>query len=101
LRAVERSGSWWTDANPMHLPPFRASVSSPSRHSGRSAGTQRSAKWNTTSPTASSAQAARPKNRWKTETCLPPTPPAASTIAVTVRRPRQCTQPAMISRKLA
>ena len=57
------------------------------------AGSQGSANQKMTCPRSSSTQVAREKKRWKTEIWRPPTAPAATTIAVTVRRPRHCTQP--------
>src|SRR5713101_6581795 len=63
LRAVESNGSWCIDARLTHLPLLRASVSSPSKYTGWSAGSHRSACWKTTCPRASRRHCARAKKR--------------------------------------
>ena len=76
-----------------HLPLLRASVSSPTKCTGWSAGIQRTARSKTTRPTASRLHCARAKNRWNTEMWRSPTAPEASATPVIVRRPRHWTQP--------
>src|SRR5438034_992333 len=75
LRAVESNGSWCIAARLTHLPLLRARVSSPSKYSGCSAGSHRSACSNTLCPSASKLHCARAKNRWNTEIWRTPTAP--------------------------